>query len=411
MIKNQNIVCIAFPSWEGNYMKSTVELMSVLARENNILYVDYEHTFKDILMHMLGRHRIPVKRILGWENRLRTLELNPGKVHILTPPPILPINWISHENLYRTLLNSNAERVKRAIQLAMAQLGLHNAIVINAFNPFFGLPLLGKLEETLNIYYCYDEITGADWCKVHGGPVEKAFMQEVDAIITSSRGLYERKKAYNPHTYFIKNGVNFDLFHQAFALRNEGAEPKQAPTIGFMGSIDHRVDFELLAYCIQNLPHVRFQFVGRCNHTEGKKQLEKFANVQFLGPKPPNELPYCLKNFHVGIIPFVKNDFTANIYPLKVNEYLASGIPVVSTDFADMQDFERVISIQSDQEGFLEALKKSLEPQTQGITNKRIGIARKNSWENRAEQLSQVVDQALKKKYEAQWGEQSIQRA
>jgi hypothetical protein len=45
----------------------------------------------------------------------------------------------------------------------------------------------------------------------------------------------------------------------------------------------------------------------------------------------------------VGIIPFVKNGFTKNIYPMKINQYLAYGMPVVTTDFADLSDFGDLI--------------------------------------------------------------------
>ena len=37
-----DIVCVAFPSWEGNYVKSTVKLMEELAQRHRIVYIDYQ---------------------------------------------------------------------------------------------------------------------------------------------------------------------------------------------------------------------------------------------------------------------------------------------------------------------------------------------------------------------------------
>jgi len=67
--------------------------------------------------------------------------------------------------------------------------------------------------------------------------------------------------------------------------------------------------------------------------------------VVFYGPKKVQDLPAYLKTFSLGIIPFIKNQFTKGIYPLKINEYLAAGIPVVSTNFGYLEDFETIINI------------------------------------------------------------------
>ena len=67
MLRGENIICVAFPSWEGNYMKSTVQLMTELSKENRVLYVDYLYTIKDLLT---GNNDLSAKRILGLEPRI-----------------------------------------------------------------------------------------------------------------------------------------------------------------------------------------------------------------------------------------------------------------------------------------------------------------------------------------------------
>ena len=91
MIKNQDIICIALPNWEGDYMKTIVEIMTVLARHNRVLYVDYEYTYKDVLVGIIHNKSVPIKRIIGLENRLRKLVLkNDQEIHVLTPPAVFP---------------------------------------------------------------------------------------------------------------------------------------------------------------------------------------------------------------------------------------------------------------------------------------------------------------------------------
>ena len=51
MEKRLDIVCHAFPSWRGDYLKSTVQLMKELAVNHNVLYIDYAYSIKDILLN------------------------------------------------------------------------------------------------------------------------------------------------------------------------------------------------------------------------------------------------------------------------------------------------------------------------------------------------------------------------
>ena len=49
MIKGQQIVCIANTSWFGNYAKSTVQILERLAKHNQVLFIEYPYTIKDII--------------------------------------------------------------------------------------------------------------------------------------------------------------------------------------------------------------------------------------------------------------------------------------------------------------------------------------------------------------------------
>lgn len=157
MITGKNIVCLGFPTWEGDYMKAIVQILSVLARKNRVLYVDYQYTYKDLLTGLTSKCNIPVKRMLGFKKRLRKVTLDQQtQVQVLTVPPVMPINWMSDGKVYQQLLQWNAHKVKKCIKKAVQVLEMHNPIVINAFNPTYGLPLINQLNEKLLLYYCYD---------------------------------------------------------------------------------------------------------------------------------------------------------------------------------------------------------------------------------------------------------------
>ena len=400
MLKNEQIICIGLPTWEGTYMKSTVQLMTELAKENEVLYVDYPFTYKDLTMGLIGKKDVPIKRMLGMENPLRTLALSNGNlVNVLTLPPVLPTNFLQNERVYDAFYGIGAKKAYKAIKKAMDQLGFKNPILINAFNPFLGVHLAGQFDEKLSLYYCYDEINAAKWCGRHGGRLERELMASVDGVVFSSKPLMEKKKHLTRNSYLVKNGVNFELFNQAVFQKEQMPihQFEEGKTIiGYLGSLDERLDYQLLAKAANLYPEKLFVFVGRMNHAHGKAILNQLPNVRLMGPQPPKDLPKWVALFDVCLIPFVKNELTAGIYPLKINEYLAAGKQVICTDFGDLEDFSEMVNITKSEKSFLMAIEQSNQANQPELIHERILFAYENSWERRAGQFASIISKFLK---------------
>jgi glycosyltransferase involved in cell wall biosynthesis len=204
--------------------------------------------------------------------------------------------------------------------------------------------------------------------------------------------------------YLVKNGVDFAHFNRIAELRQRNKNIEI--TVGYLGTLDERIDYELITYLATKLPDIKFEFVGRILEKAKVAQLDKLPNTKFWEAKKLEELPGFLRKFDAGIIPFVKNELTAGIYPMKINEYLAGGIPVISTDFASLPEFHSIISTASTPETFLQALMESLCNDTPQKRKERIAIASSNSWENRAEQFGGVIADVLNKNQRASSVEQ-----
>ncbi|MEQ8469752.1 MAG: glycosyltransferase [Marinoscillum sp.] len=391
MKKGKDIVCISMTTWEGDYMKTIVHMVSQLAKNHQVLFVDYPFTAKDVMGTIAGKANAPVKRMLGLSPRLRTLSEKGQEIYHLTLPPVLPINWINNPTTYSKLNTLQSSIIASSILQAMDTLAFDKPIVINAFNPIVGLPLVGKLNESKLVYYCYDEIRAAQWCGKHGGMMEDQFMQKVNEVIVTSEGLYASKSKVHPNTTLVKNGVDFDLFHKGFNRTKD--TPRKV--VGYVGSIDFRLDYDLLEHLIRAKKKYDFHFVGRVTEPEQQQRLAKYPNVNFFGPQQPNDIPKKMAQFDIGIIPFAKNEFTKNIYPLKINEYLAVGIPVVSTDFASLDDFKEVVAISKSNLEFQAHLDAELVFDTTDKALERVRIAQQNDWSERALEVEKVLDKQL----------------
>lgn len=387
-----SIICITQTPWKGDFQKAAVQLMTELSARHRVLYVDYLFTIKDLARGLTGWHNIPVRQLMHLSNPLTQQQTeHGGELYVWTPPVMLPINWLS-DKLHDRLLLWNTNRLTGPLHKVMRDLNMHRPLIINAYNPVVGLPLLGKLNECATIYYCFDEITTAgDWMSRHGDRYEQAYLRRVDAVITTSETLRQAKSIEQPRTFCVKNGANFDLFNQTRQIAQQ--HPPQKPVVGYLGSADNRINIDLMAYCAHNMPDVDFQFIGEVHEHQLPVRLAAFPNVTFIPPRQPAELPPLLAKLSVGIIPFVCNKHTYTIYPLKINEYLAAGLPVVSTPFSILDDFTGIIELADTPEQFVKALRRALADTDSQRIQQRIDTAQGNSWAHRALEFEAAIQQ------------------
>jgi len=391
MLKGENIICIANTSWFGNYAKSTVQIMERLARHNNVLFVEYHYTIKDIIATWRGKQNAPVKRLLGIKS-LVEVDTNVGsKVFNLVPPAGLPVYFLKNEKIFNFLFHFNSYIYKKALQKAIRKLNFQQPVIITAYNPFYGLSLQNKLSEKTFIYYCYDGVESVFFGK-RIFKVEEIFSKCADAIITTSDFLNNEKLKLNPNSFVVKNGVDFPLFSKYAKTEIYTRNRKR---VGFIGSLDSRFDIETVEYAVRKLGHFDFEFTGDMRNETMRNRLSTYPNVLFFDPVKPNAVPELLAKYDVGIIPYIVNEVNKNIYPLKINEYLAVGVPVVMTPFANLPEFVNMVSVSIDKDDFCTKLVFETETDTTKKLSERILFASDNSWDARAESFSQIIEKFI----------------
>ncbi|OEK04551.1 glycosyltransferase [Roseivirga misakiensis] len=374
------IICHSFPAWDTPYIKSTLELMTRLTKENRVILVDYHYTWKDVFFNRYA----PKKRVMGLANKWRNIKTNFGTIEVYSSPPVLPTNWINNQRVLRLFNRMNAWVLKRSIRSITKKVNPEKTTLINAFNPEFGLLTQPYWKAKKTFYYCYDEISGTTWSGKHGPSYEEEFIKTADGVICTSQHLKDQKSKLNENCYLVPNGVNLDVFKTVVPNK------KRSYTLGYAGAIDDRIDFNLISRLAQSFHLYEHHFFGPI-----KTNLPQMpANVHFHGAINQELLPEKLNMLDACLIPFVKNELTKAIYPLKINEYLALGKPVISTDFADLSDFEKLISIADGPAEFIALTQKEIQYNNRLKGQKRIEFAKKNSWPDRARQFNKVIHQS-----------------
>jgi glycosyltransferase involved in cell wall biosynthesis len=252
--------------------------------------------------------------------------------------------------------------------------------------------LIGKYYgEQMVVFDCVDAAAGefADWAKGLDEILVKA-----DLVLTASQLLYEKyKDQYPEKTYLCRNGVDSQHFTQPQSLAPELTGIKR-PIIGYHGALAPWINWELVRNLAEKNPDYSFVFVGPPYEMSSFPQ-EK--NIHYLGYQPYTRLPEFVQGFDVGIIPFQITEMTVYSCPIKMYEYLASGVPVVSTDLPDVRSCEQVLIAKGAQEFSLK-ISEALALRSDSNDSLRKSFASQNSWDMRAQFALNRVESVLQNK-------------
>ncbi|AEG58836.1 glycosyltransferase [Desulforamulus ruminis] len=225
----------------------------------------------------------------------------------------------------------------------------------------------------------------AHWFPNYDQAVKKA-----DLVIASARSLVSRAGFYRGDgAFLIPNGCDYEHFSQAQTRHtvNEFPFTTGKPLIGYIGAMATWLDWPLIDTLAHRLHNYEFVFIGPLHF--GKPPVQA-PNVHYLGHREYRDLPFYLSNFSFCLIPLRLNQMTAGVNPIKFWEYLASGIPILSTELPEV-DPDYVVTIRSESLPDIKRIKSKKGKED------RIALARLNSWHERAKKLLTLIQGELKK--------------
>lgn len=364
------------------------QLMSVFARQNKVVYVE----------------RRPYLRTIAAGLRRGDLGLSD-----LRRPPLRQIS----ENLFvyryplwapisgRFPLKEATRAARRwCIRGALRALGMSQPVV------WFSHPSMVDLVDemppaSLLLYHVVDEYAAYSGNTAEQRrrteAMERQMMAMVDAVIVVSEELYRAKRPYNEHTYLVPNGVDYAAY--SAALEDPHLPPELAaiptPRLGYSGLIGDRLDLGMLQALAQEHPQWSLVFLGEARVTQQAQAWQamlSLPNVHHLGQVDIARVPHYLKGFQVGLMPYALGRESENVSPLKLYDYLAAGLPVASADIPAARAFSRQIHLAHSPGDFAQAVAEALADSAPGRRQERRQVAASHTWEQRVEQLSQIVD-------------------
>lgn len=282
--------------------------------------------------------------------------------------------------------------------------GLRLRLGIKDFQLWTFLPntadYIGTLGEQLAVYYCVDEWSMFSYLnKEQTQAAEQKLLERVDAVFAINHALADSKRATNRATYVSPHGVDHALFRAA--LDDATVVPADVaslphPRIGFYGTLQDWVDFDLIAHVARKRPSWHIVLIGQ--QLADVSKLREIPNVHLLGQRKHHELPAYCKGFDVGIIPYKIDERMTFVNPLKMREYLSAGLPVVSTPVPEVKRYAQMCAIASTPDEFIAAIERALTETGPASRGARSQSMANETWAARVADVTRTVDEIAQRK-------------
>ncbi len=324
-------------------------------------------------------------------------EFTRGPVHMETnlwvfSPLVLPL---PHNPAAQAI---NRQLLRATIRAMRLRLGIRE-FDLWTFLPSTG-DYIGTLGERKSIYYCTDEwsmFSNMDQNRM--ADTEQRQLRKLDCVFAINHALADNKRKYAANTYVSPHGVDHAKF--ARALDDDLAIPADlaalpGPRIGFYGTVQDWIDFDLIAAAARARPTWSFVLLGQVL-TDASK-ISNLPNVHLLGRKPHNDLPAYCKGFDAGIIPYRIDDKRMEfVNPVKLREYLSTGISVVSTAVPEVVRYANLCHVANSTEEFIKLLDVAVaEGASKSARQARSATMRDETWAARIRFVEEKIEAARK---------------
>lgn len=384
-LSGKKILVIGTEPWFGPLL-SKHRLVLELCKQNQVVYVEP-------IFHLGSLLRKPKELFKFFKNASQYL-LSPNWLHYHNESPanfsrIRPIR----------LPKSSESKVLRNLsewlfiwQLMMRKL---KPDVIISFNPYFGF-LTRRCE--IFVYYPVDSFS-VDGAHPDVARCEDEILHLADIVAAGTYKRYQELTGKVNFLRFLPHGVDIEALISFSDRLPSDLAHLPSPLIGFLGTVNARLDFSLLQHIAQTHPEWSLVMVGPYKQgdfcvdkvEQNLNPLMQLANVYLLGPRPSHEVGAYFRAFDVSIMPYDTNHPMVHFASHKPLQCLAVGTPVITTCTAPSEVLPPNTKVAETATDFVNAIATTLNSFTADMRDSYIAAASDYTWTKRISELSEWI--------------------
>jgi glycosyltransferase involved in cell wall biosynthesis len=304
-----------------------------------------------------------------------------------------------------SLKSLDAAAIKAAARRWRRRLAPDNEpLVLWVFHPEFE-PFVSHLDPRFLVYHPFDLFSQMPGWTAENSAAESRLLEHADLVISSSDAIrQDLEERSGRKVDVVANGVDYGRFAGA---SDQPVPPEMQvighPRIGYIGTINHKFDVDLMQALARRRPDWNFVFMGGAfglgnDGQRSWEEIKQLPNVHYLGERPSAAVAAYTTALDVGLLCYrTSGTWTSGIYPLKLHEYLACGLPVISSDFPAAHQFPEVVWIASGTDGWEQSITRALAGVGPGTRDSRRAVASDNSWDRRVEQIEGLLQRMTRK--------------
>ena len=250
------------------------------------------------------------------------------------------------------------------------------------------LPALGPAAV---VYDCVDAyrhtpgITGR-WVEIFDR-AERDLAVLADVVVVPGEALADHARAIGAKDVrVVPHGV--DLFDW-----REPEAPAGNPTAGFVGTLDYRLDLEVIEHLSGALPEWSFRFIGPAQEGFDRARISALPNVAVEPAIPHERLGATLAELDVGLMPYRADPVFEYMSPLKSLELMAAGRPAVARPSRALEEHADLLYFAESPTEFEAQLRRAVADDTPDLARRRRAVAEASGWEGRLAEHTRIVEE------------------
>lgn len=368
--------------WYHNQAHSDFQLMKEISRDSPVLVVNSLGLRVPNSSTSSNPGRRILRKLRSMSRLLRRPLVQYPDFHVFTPI-MLPVYGD-----VGLLSQINAWLIRTQVRVAARLAGVGPVPAIGVTIPT-AWPVVAPMKRSAllfnrsDLHSAFPEANGP-WVAA----LEQELLTNSDHVLYVSHELMKRDAPIvGPRGFFLDHGVDLSHFSPDKEVHLDVAKIAR-PRIGFFGGLDdYVVDMELLVEIARSLPTASLVLIG--DATCSMDELTALPNVHWLGFRSYQDIPALGRGFDVAIMPWLDNEWIRFANPIKLKEYLALGLPVVSTDYPEVDAYRDQISVVAERSDFVPLIEAALA--NPGSPEGRLEFVQPFSWSGRARALTSLL--------------------